>query len=73
MRIAAIDLGTVSSRLLLGEVEGGTALNWHTTTRITDLGEGVDATGRLSAGAMARVADACAEFIDRARDYGAKK
>lgn len=72
MRIAAIDLGTVSSRLLLGEVEDGTALNWHTTTRITDLGEGVDATGRLSAGAMARVADACAEFIDGARAYGAK-
>ncbi len=72
MRIAAIDLGTVSSRLLLGEVDGGAALRWRTETRITDLGEGVDATGRLSEAAMARVTDACTEFIGMARDYGAE-
>lgn len=72
MRIAAIDLGTVSSRLLLGEVEGGSAVRWRTETRITDLGEGVDATGRLAAPAMARVREACSEFIGLAREYGAR-
>ena len=62
MRLAVIDLGTVSSRLLLAEVEDGAIVSSRKRTVITDLGEGVDATGRLAPAAIGRVVDACAGF-----------
>ena len=71
-RIAAIDLGTVSSRLVLAEVSGGVILSSRKHTEITDLGEGVDATGRFCAGAIERVVAACTQFVDEARDFGAE-
>ena len=43
-KVAAIDLGTVSSRLVLAQVEGGAIVESSKHTEITDLGEGVDAT-----------------------------
>lgn len=63
MRVAAIDLGTVSSRLLIATVEDGRIVESAKRTVITDLGQGVDATGRLSEEAIARVVDACAAFV----------
>lgn len=71
-KIAAIDLGTVSSRLVLAEVSGGVILSSRKHTEITDLGEGVDATGRFCAAAIERVVAACAQFVDEARDFGAE-
>ena len=47
VRVASIDLGTVSSRLLLAEVKDGVIVDSCKRTVITDLGEGVDATGRV--------------------------
>ena len=41
-KVAAIDLGTVSSRLALAQVEGGAIVESSKHTEITDLGEGVD-------------------------------
>ncbi len=61
-RVAAIDIGTVSSRCALATVRDGRILSLEKRTVITDLGEGVDATGRLSDAAIARVVDACREF-----------
>ncbi len=72
-RIAAIDLGTVSSRLVLAEVRGGAILSSRKHTEITDLGEGVDATGRFCAAAVERVATACAGFVEEARAFGAER
>ncbi len=69
--IAAIDLGTVSSRLSLAEVEGARVAAVRKHTVITDLGEGVDATGLLSPGAIERVAAACEGFMDEIRAFGA--
>lgn len=71
-RIAAIDLGTVSSRLVLAEVAGGVILSSSKHTEITDLGEGVDATGRFCAAAIERVVAACTQFVDEARAFGAE-
>ena len=45
-KVAAIDLGTVSSRLVLAQAEAGAIVESSKHTEITDLGEGVDATGR---------------------------
>ena len=69
MRVAAIDLGTVSSRLLLAGVEGGAIVQSSKVTEITDLGQGVDATGRLSEAAIGRVLAACAGFVRRIDDF----
>lgn len=70
-KVAAIDLGTVSSRLVLAQVEAGAIVESFKHTEITDLGEGVDATGRFCEAAVERVLDACRMFVDEARAFGA--
>ena len=64
-KVAAIDLGTVSSRLVLAQVEGGAIVESSKHTEITDLGEGVDATGRFCEAAVERVLAACRMFVVR--------
>ncbi|HEY0805718.1 MAG TPA: Ppx/GppA phosphatase family protein [Pseudonocardiaceae bacterium] len=66
-RVAAIDCGTNSIRLLVADVtvrDDGTA--WlrdvHREMRVVRLGEGVDATGMLSAAALARTKAALADY-----------
>lgn len=71
IKIAAIDLGTVSSRLLCAEVDDGVVISSTKYTEITDLGEGVDATGKFALTAVERVVAACAEFVREARAFGA--
>lgn len=70
VRVASIDLGTVSSRLLLAEVKDGAVVGSRKRTVITDLGEGVDATGRFLDSAVARVLDACSSFIEDIAVFG---
>lgn len=70
--VAAIDLGTVSSRLVLAQVADGAILSSSKHTEITDLGEGVDATGRFCEAAVERVLTACRVFVKEARDFGAE-
>lgn len=62
VRIAAVDLGTVSSRLLCVTVSEGRIISSSKRTVITDLGEGVDATGLFSQAAVSRVLAACKDF-----------
>ena len=69
-KVAAIDLGTVSSRLVLAQVEAGAIVESSKHTEITDLGEGVDATGRFCEAAVERVLAACRMFVDEARAFG---
>ena len=71
-KVAAIDLGTVSSRLVLAEVQDGAIISSSKHTEITDLGEGVDATGRFCGAAVERVLAACRVFVDEARAFGAE-
>ena len=70
MRVAAIDLGTVSSRLSLATVRDGAIASLEKRTVITDLGEGVDATGRLSDAAVERVLAACEGFREQIGLFG---
>lgn len=72
VKIAAIDLGTVSSRLLCAEMGGGQIAASTKRTVITDLGERVDATGVFAPAAIDRVTQACAEFVREAREFGAQ-
>ena len=67
-RIAVVDLGTNSTRLLVAEVEHGRIRELERRSDVTRLGEGVDSSGRLSDAAVARVFDTLAayrELIDR--------
>lgn len=70
-RVAAVDIGTNSTRLLIAEVEDGVSL--RTLDRrlvITRLGQGVDATGRLAPEAIGRVAAAVTTYATAWRDAG---
>ncbi|HEX4364447.1 MAG TPA: Ppx/GppA phosphatase family protein [Solirubrobacteraceae bacterium] len=58
MRVAVVDIGTNSTRLLIAEVSPqGRLEELHRESIVTRLGERVDATGRLSEAAMQRVLD----------------
>jgi exopolyphosphatase / guanosine-5'-triphosphate,3'-diphosphate pyrophosphatase len=75
MRVAAIDGGTNTTRLLVAEVqEGGRSPRLADVERrliFSRLGEGVDATGRLSPRGIKATTAAIAEFVDRSRELGA--
>ena len=48
MRVAVVDIGTNSTRLLIAEVQDGrVTAELIRESRVTRLGQGVDATGRL--------------------------
>jgi len=74
MRVAAIDAGTNTTRLLVAEVqEGGHSPRLADVERrliFSRLGEGVDATGRLSPRGIKATTAAIAEFVDRSRELG---
>lgn len=62
VRIAVVDLGTNSTRLLVADVEDGAVRELERRTDVTRLGEEVDASGSLSQDAMARVFDTLAGY-----------
>jgi exopolyphosphatase / guanosine-5'-triphosphate,3'-diphosphate pyrophosphatase len=66
MRVAVIDLGTNSTRLLVADVEDGELREVERLLEITRLGEGVDANGSLNATAIGRVLDCVALYAARA-------
>ncbi len=71
MRFAAIDIGTVTCRLLVADVDRGSLTELDRQCAITNLGIGVDKTGVLQADAIDRVVDKVAHFaaiIDSYRD-----
>lgn len=77
-RVAAIDCGTNSIRLLVADLtehEDGSAhlRDVHREMRIVRLGEGVDATKRLSDAAIARTRDALADYTAICRRKGAER
>jgi len=77
-RVAAIDCGTNSIRLLVADLtehDDGTAnlRDVHREMRIVRLGEGVDATKRLSVAALKRTRDALADYTMICRRKGAER
>ena len=58
MRVAAIDCGTNSIRMLIADIEGDTFREVIRTMEIVRLGQGVDETGEFHLDAIARTLDA---------------
>ena len=72
-RVAAIDIGTVTTRLLVVDVDDGRIAEVKRRTEITQLGEGWTATGRLSREAIERVSARVGAFAAEARELGAQR
>ncbi len=72
-RVAVIDVGTNSSRLLVADVaEGRVVREVERRSRVTRLGRGVDLSGRLAAEAIEDVCAAIGEYVELTRELGAE-
>jgi exopolyphosphatase/guanosine-5'-triphosphate,3'-diphosphate pyrophosphatase len=71
-RVAAIDCGTNSIRLLIADVDPGTGAltDLDRRMRIVRLGQGVDRTGRLAPEALERTFAACREYAGAVAAHG---
>lgn len=72
MLLAAIDIGTVTARLALAQVEDGRVIRMAKYTEIVNLGEGVDKTKRLLPEAIHRCVGCVSSYVDYARKEGAE-
>lgn len=70
-RVACIDIGTVTARLAVADVEGGSVARLIKHSEICNLGEGVDATGRLRDDAIGRVFSCVRGYVALAVEAGA--
>ncbi|MGH3822118.1 MAG: exopolyphosphatase [Pseudonocardiaceae bacterium] len=73
VRVAAIDCGTNSIRLLVADVGVGRLADVHREMRIVRLGQDVDATGRLAPEALERTRVALADYAAIARRADAEQ
>jgi len=73
IRVAAIDLGTNATRLLVADVDGGRVDDVVRRTRITKLGEGVDARRILLPAPIARVRNVLVDYRREAAELGAER
>jgi exopolyphosphatase/guanosine-5'-triphosphate,3'-diphosphate pyrophosphatase len=75
-RVAAIDCGTNSIRLLIADIERSNGTTSLTDVvremRVVRLGEGVDATGELAPAALERTFAATADYAELIREHGAE-
>ncbi|MGH3886354.1 MAG: exopolyphosphatase, partial [Pseudonocardiaceae bacterium] len=72
-RVAAIDCGTNSIRLLVADLTGAGLRDVHREMRIVRLGQDVDATGQLAPDALERTRVALAAYAALARRAGAER
>ncbi len=74
MRVAVVDIGTNSTRLLLADVRPDGALQeLLRSSQVTRLGEGVDSNGRLSDAAIERTCDVIANYRQAIDERGAER
>jgi exopolyphosphatase/guanosine-5'-triphosphate,3'-diphosphate pyrophosphatase len=72
MRVAVVDIGTNSTRLLVADVApDGAVAELERLTTVTRLGQGVDASGALAPEAMQRVFDTLARYRAAIDAHGA--
>jgi exopolyphosphatase/guanosine-5'-triphosphate,3'-diphosphate pyrophosphatase len=74
-RVAAVDCGTNSIRLLVADAdpETGELVELDRRMTIVRLGQGVDRTGRLAPEALERTFAACREYATLIKEHGAER
>ena len=72
MRVAVVDIGTNSTRLLVADVDGELR-ELERESIVTRLGEGVEATGRLGDEPQARVFEVLDRYRDAIETHGAQR
>lgn len=77
-RVAAIDCGTNSIRLLIADLDAGpggsgTLRDVLRTLEVVRLGQGVDRTGRFADDALARTLDATRRYAELCREHGVER
>ncbi|PPL15019.1 Ppx/GppA phosphatase family protein [Microterricola pindariensis] len=73
-RVAAIDCGTNSIRLLIADLDGhGGLTDVLRTLEVVRLGQGVDRTGRFADDALARTLDATRRYAELCREHGVER
>ncbi|MCV7267113.1 Ppx/GppA phosphatase family protein [Mycolicibacterium doricum] len=72
-RVAAVDCGTNSIRLLIADAADGRLTDVHREMRIVRLGQGVDATGEFAPDALARTRAALAAYAELMRAHQVAK
>ena len=73
MRVAAIDCGTNSIRLLIADIDGNNFREVVRDMEIVHLGQGVDQTGQFHPDAIARTLDAVDKFAAEIAKRGVEK
>lgn len=73
MRVAAIDCGTNSIRLLIADIDGDNFREVHREMEIVRLGQGVDKTGRFDSIAVERTLAATQKFAALINQKGVER
>jgi exopolyphosphatase/guanosine-5'-triphosphate,3'-diphosphate pyrophosphatase len=69
-RVAVVDIGSNSTRLLIADVAGGRVSEVERQSRVTRLGRGVDLSGQLSGEAIEAACEAIADYVGICREAG---
>lgn len=70
MRVAAVDIGTNTTRLLIAEVAGDQVIRLDRRATVTRLGQGVDAGRTLLPGAIRRTVTVLSGYAEAMREAG---
>ena len=73
IRVAVVDIGTNSTRLLIADVENGEVREVERRTTVTNLGRGVDLTHKLCSDAVDGVCRVIADYKARWEELGAER
>jgi exopolyphosphatase / guanosine-5'-triphosphate,3'-diphosphate pyrophosphatase len=73
VRVAVVDIGTNSTRLLVADVGDGRVREVARRSTVTRLGRGVDTSAQLSAEAIEDVCFVVGNYIERYEDLGAER
>src|SRR6476469_9650931 len=71
-RVAVVDIGSNSTRLLVADVNDGAVREVERRTTVTRLGRGVDLSGQLSSEAVEAVCEAVADYVSIYEELGAE-
>jgi exopolyphosphatase/guanosine-5'-triphosphate,3'-diphosphate pyrophosphatase len=73
VRVAVVDIGTNSTRLLIGDVDGTAVTQVERRTTVTNMGRGVDHTGLICSDAIDDVCNVIGDYRARYEEMGADR